>query len=111
MSAEASLAQATVTALHTTAAEPSTAYGTLRLALHDGVERVYLLDPHDFAATTSAEVAYDARVHAAYILAAQGHRPEWLAPHLDLPLSAARAICARAERHGPRGPRNAVARR
>ncbi|SEK52655.1 hypothetical protein [Streptacidiphilus jiangxiensis] len=86
--------------------EPSTARGVLRLALRDGVERAYLLDPRDFAATTSPDIAYDARVHAAYILALQGHRPAWLAQHLDLPLPAADAICAHAEAHGPDGPRN-----
>jgi hypothetical protein len=97
-------ADAHTTALLTTTSEPWTARGVLTLALHDGIERRYLLDPRDFAATTSPHVAYDARVHAAYILASQGHRPEWLAPHLDLPLAATRAICARAERHGPNGP-------
>ena len=92
-------------ALHTTTTTPWTARGVLTLALHDGVERLYLLDPRDFAATTSPQVAYDARVHAAYILATQGHRPEWLAPHLDLPLTATRAVCAHAEQHEPHGPR------
>lgn len=94
------------TALLTTTAEPWTARGVLTLALHDGVERQYLLDPRDFAATTSPLVAYDARVHAAYILAIQGHRPEWLAPHLDLPLAATHAISRHADRHGPNGPAN-----
>ncbi|WP_063770879.1 hypothetical protein [Streptacidiphilus neutrinimicus] len=86
--------------------EAWTAHGVLSLTLSDGVERHYLLDPRDFAATTAPEVAYDARVHAAYILALQGHRPAWLAHHLDLPLPATDAICAHAEAHGPTGPRN-----
>jgi hypothetical protein len=86
--------------------EPWTAHGILVLALRDGVERPYLLDPRDFATTTAPEVAYDARVHAAYILALQGHRPTWLAQHLDLPLRATDAICAHAEIHGPTGPQN-----
>ncbi|WP_063775029.1 hypothetical protein [Streptacidiphilus anmyonensis] len=90
--------------------EPWTAHGVLDLTLHDGVERPYLLDPRDFAATTAPEVAYDARVHAAYILALQGHRPVWLAHHLNLPLPATDAICGHAEAHGSTGPQNGPVR-
>lgn len=81
-----------------------TVRGCLRLALRDGVQRLYLLDPRDFAATTSPEVAYDARVHAAYLLTLQGHRPEWLAQHLDLPVAAVHHIAAQAWDCGPEGP-------
>lgn len=62
------------------------------------------MDARDFAATTSPDVAYDARVHAAYLLALQGHRPEWLAQHLDLPASATAGIAKQAESSGPDGP-------
>ena len=86
------------------AAPAPDARGCLRLTLHDGVSRLYLLDARDFTATTSPEVAYDARVHAAYVLALQGHRPEWLAQHLDLPLPAAGGIAAQAALSGPDGP-------
>ncbi|MGF1428666.1 hypothetical protein [Kitasatospora sp. LaBMicrA B282] len=82
---------------------PGSARGCLRLVLGDGVPRLYLLDPRDFAATTSPEVAYDARVHTAYLLTLQGHRPEWLAQHLDLPAVAAHRIADHARRCGPRG--------
>jgi hypothetical protein len=68
------------------------------------VQRLYLLDPRDFATTTSPEVAYDARVHTAYLLTLQGHRPEWLAQHLDLPPSAVHHIAEHARRSGPEGP-------
>lgn len=78
--------------------------GCLRLTMQDGVSRLYLLDARDFAATTSPDVAYDSRVHAAYLLALQGHRPQWLAQHLDLPPSAADSIVEYAERSGPDGP-------
>jgi hypothetical protein len=78
--------------------------GCLRIALWDGVTRLYLLDARDFAATTSPEVAYDARIHTAYLLSLQGHRPEWLAQHLDLPLEAVLAVAEHAGRFGPAGP-------
>jgi hypothetical protein len=78
--------------------------GCLRIALWDGVTRLYLLDARDFAATTSPEVVYDARIHTAYLLSLQGHRPEWLAQHLDLPLAAVLGIAEHADRFGPAGP-------
>ncbi|GAA1984703.1 hypothetical protein [Kitasatospora viridis] len=78
--------------------------GCLRLTLRDGAARLYLLDARDFAATTSPEVAYDARIHTAYLLAVQGHRPEWLAQHLDLPVDAVRRIAEHAAQFGPAGP-------
>ncbi|MFI9274515.1 hypothetical protein ACIGXM_27965 [Kitasatospora sp. NPDC052896] len=78
--------------------------GSLRLTLHDGTPRRYLLDARDFAATTSPDVAYDARVHTAYLLAMQGHRAPWLAQHLDLPSTAAHAIAERAARSGTGQP-------
>ncbi|MEE1783706.1 hypothetical protein PUR71_12425 [Streptomyces sp. SP17BM10] len=74
--------------------------GRLRLTLHDGAPRLYLLDHRDFAATTSPDVAYDARVQTAYVFALQGHRPDCLAQHLGLPLAAAEAIAEHAARAG-----------
>lgn len=71
-------------------------HGRLRLTLEDGTPRLYLLDPRDFAATTSPEVAYDARVQSAYVFALQGHGPDCLARHLGLPLAAAEAIAEHA---------------
>ncbi|MEY9943089.1 hypothetical protein [Kitasatospora sp. GAS1066B] len=68
------------------------------------MSRLYLLDPNDFATTTSPEVAYDARVQTAYLLSLQGHHADWLAPYLDLPAEAARTIAEHAERSGPAGP-------
>ncbi|WP_329562375.1 hypothetical protein [Kitasatospora sp. NBC_01266] len=90
-----------------TAATPApsgTVRGCLRLTLRDGVPQLYLLDPNDFATTTSTEVAYDVRVQTAYLLSLQGHRPDWLAQHLDLPTAAARTIAEHAELSGPAGP-------
>ncbi|MFJ9846716.1 hypothetical protein ACIRYZ_41045 [Kitasatospora sp. NPDC101155] len=78
--------------------------GCLWLTLHDGVDRLYLLNHRDFATTTSPDVAYDARVHTAYVLTLQGHRPDQLAQHLNLPDAATRAIAEHAERSGPTGP-------
>ncbi|MFE2408416.1 hypothetical protein ACFXDE_08740 [Kitasatospora sp. NPDC059408] len=72
--------------------------GRLRLTLQDGTPRLYLLDHRDFAATTSPDVAYDARVQTAYLFALQGHGPDCLARHLGLPLTAAEAIAAHAAR-------------
>ncbi|MGK4579535.1 hypothetical protein [Kitasatospora sp. HPMI-4] len=82
------------------------ARGYLRLTLQDGTPRLYLLDHRDFAATTSPEVAYDARVHTAYQLLLQGHRPEEIAERLALPAAAAQRIAEHAERSGPNGPGN-----
>lgn len=103
---------ATPTARATLAAEATeagrrpgpAARGCLRLTLDDGISRLYLLDARDFATTTSPEVAYDARVHTAYLLTLQGHRPEWLGRHLDLPTVATSRIAEHAERSGPEGP-------
>ncbi|MEV7026307.1 hypothetical protein [Kitasatospora sp. NPDC093558] len=75
--------------------------GRLRLTLQDGTPRLYLLDHRDFAATTSPDVAYDARVQTAYVFALQGHGPDCLARHLGLPLAAAEAITAHAARAVP----------
>ncbi|MGW2250637.1 hypothetical protein ACWCXH_10590 [Kitasatospora sp. NPDC001660] len=84
--------------------------GNLRLTLRDGTPRLYLLDHRDFAATTSPEVAYDARVQTAYLLALQGHGPDCLAQHLGLPVAAAESIAEHADRSGAPGPGNAVPR-
>ncbi|MEU8516770.1 hypothetical protein AB0C76_35060 [Kitasatospora sp. NPDC048722] len=77
--------------------------GRLRLTLQDGTARLYLLDHRDFAATTSPDVAYDARVQTAYLFALQGHGPDCLARHLGLPPAAAEAIAAHAARSGSPG--------
>ncbi|MGA5817634.1 hypothetical protein ACPC54_07215 [Kitasatospora sp. NPDC094028] len=73
---------------------------SVRLALHDGVEREYRLDdpgscPHSGTPNTPAS-AYEPRVHLAYLLACQGHRPDWLADFAELPPAAARRLAARA---------------
>ncbi|MGW1195684.1 hypothetical protein ACWD4B_07440 [Streptomyces sp. NPDC002536] len=64
------------------------------LTLHDGAERLYLLDdPDDRQATAGARHAvYDPYVHLAYLLARQGHDARWLARFTDLPLAATRHI-------------------
>ncbi|MFD4395298.1 hypothetical protein [Kitasatospora sp. NPDC058397] len=79
----------------------------VRLALHDGVERNYRLDdpgvcPHSGTPNTRA-CAYEPRVHLAYLLARQGHRPDWLADFADLPPAAARRLSRAAARHRPHG--------
>ncbi|MFD9689193.1 hypothetical protein ACFXPX_21225 [Kitasatospora sp. NPDC059146] len=85
---------------------------SVRLALHDGVERAYRLDdpgscPRSGTRNTPAS-AYEPRVHLAYLLARQGHRPDWLAlpqppaggtPTADLPPAAAHRIALAAARH------------
>lgn len=78
------------------AASPAaaTACPRVRLALHDGTERTYLLHdprtcPRDIDRHTAA---YDQRVHLAYVLAQQGHDARWLADFADLPLPAAQRI-------------------
>ncbi|MEZ0091986.1 hypothetical protein [Streptacidiphilus sp. EB129] len=86
---------------------------TLWLTLQDGVRRQYLLDPAVEADPARPELRCDTRVQAAYVLARQGHRPTWLARHLNLPESAAREIgdhvapqtprAASVEIPGPRG--------
>ncbi|MEV5509014.1 hypothetical protein [Streptomyces orinoci] len=64
----------------------------VRLALYEGPERAYLLhDPQSCPAAASGAV-YDRRVHLAYVLAGQGHRPHWLAQFTALPLAAAQRI-------------------
>ncbi|MEU6972661.1 hypothetical protein AB0A71_34075 [Kitasatospora aureofaciens] len=76
---------------------------TVRLALHDGVERAYRLDdpgacPLSGAPNTPAS-AYEPRVHLAYLLARQGHRPDWLARFADLPPAAAHRLAHAAAEH------------
>ncbi|MFB7911033.1 hypothetical protein [Kitasatospora sp. NPDC056076] len=76
---------------------------SVRLALHDGVERAYRLDdpgscPRSGTRNTPAS-AYEPRVHLAYLLARQGHRPDWLARFADLPPAAAHRIALAAARH------------
>lgn len=63
------------------------------LTLHDGTERLYLLDdPDGHPATGDRHAVYDPYVHLAYLLARQGHDARWLARFTDLPLAAARHI-------------------
>ncbi|MFF4409178.1 hypothetical protein ACFY2W_28640 [Streptomyces sp. NPDC001262] len=64
------------------------------LTLHDGAERLYLLDePDGRPATAGARHAvYDPYVHLAYLLARQGHDARWLARFTDLPLAATHHI-------------------
>ncbi|MFK0292726.1 hypothetical protein ACIQU6_19910 [Streptomyces sp. NPDC090442] len=65
----------------------------LRLALHDGTERDYLLGgPSTCSSPTGPCATYEPRVHLAYLLAHQGHDAHWLAHHADLPLPAAERI-------------------
>ncbi|MFF2807259.1 hypothetical protein ACFVT2_08740 [Streptomyces sp. NPDC058000] len=72
----------------------------VHLALHDGVERLYLLDdPEDYPASTRRNAVYDPYVHLAYILARQGHEAPWIAGFADLPLPAAHHITATALAH------------
>ncbi|MFF2073833.1 hypothetical protein ACFVXG_03660 [Kitasatospora sp. NPDC058162] len=76
---------------------------SVRLALHDGVERAYRLDdpgscPHSGTRNTPAS-AYEPRVHLAYLLARQGHRPDWLARFADLPPAAAHRLAHAAAHH------------
>ncbi|MER7845146.1 hypothetical protein ABTZ03_14515 [Kitasatospora sp. NPDC096077] len=75
----------------------------IRLALHDGVERAYRLDdpgscPYSGTANSPAS-AYEPRVHLAYLLARQGHRPDWLARFADLPPAAAHRLALAAAQH------------
>ncbi|MEV7602525.1 hypothetical protein AB0O91_34650 [Kitasatospora sp. NPDC089797] len=76
---------------------------SVRLTLHDGVERAYRLDdpgtcPYSGTANSPAS-AYEPRVHLAYLLARQGHRPAWLARFADLPPAAAHRLALAAARH------------
>ncbi|MBV2156536.1 hypothetical protein [Kitasatospora sp. SUK 42] len=76
---------------------------SVRLALHDGVERDYRLDdpgacPRSGTPNTLAS-AYEPRVHLAYLLARQGHRPDWLARFADLPPAAAHRLTRAAAHH------------
>ncbi|MEV7189726.1 hypothetical protein [Kitasatospora sp. NPDC093102] len=78
---------------------------SVRLTLHDGVERAYRLDdpgicPRSGTPNTAAS-AYEPRVHLAYLLACQGHRPDWLAHSADLPEAAARILARAAIGHRP----------
>ncbi|MET9183231.1 hypothetical protein ABZX88_34225 [Kitasatospora aureofaciens] len=89
----------TGTALGTTIGTDTTPFHrcpSVRLALHDGVERAYRLDdpgdcPLSGTPNTPAS-AYEPRVHLAYLLARQGHRPDWLARFADLPPAAAHRL-------------------
>ncbi|AEW98687.1 hypothetical protein [Streptantibioticus cattleyicolor] len=67
---------------------------TLRLTLHDGAERSYLLDDPLTVPTAAVppQAVYEPRVHIAYLLARQGHHADWLARFTDLPYSAAHRI-------------------
>ncbi|MFG2847243.1 hypothetical protein ACGF12_29330 [Kitasatospora sp. NPDC048296] len=76
---------------------------SIRLALHDGVERAYRLDdpgacPRSGTPNSPAS-AYEPRVHLAYLLARQGHRPDWLAAFADLPPAAAHRLAHAAAHH------------
>ncbi|MFI9724208.1 hypothetical protein ACIHFE_31960 [Streptomyces sp. NPDC052396] len=64
----------------------------VRLALHDGPERAYLLHDPRTCPTAAPGMAYDRRVHLAYVLAGQGHHARWLAQFAALPLAAAQRI-------------------
>ncbi|MFI6055241.1 hypothetical protein ACIBCO_34780 [Streptomyces violascens] len=70
---------------------------TIRLDL-DGIPTTYLLATPDTGSGLVRPLpyglVYDPRVHAAYVLAQQGHRAAWLATHLGLPRTAARRIVA-----------------
>ncbi|MFE6684999.1 hypothetical protein ACFVFQ_00830 [Streptomyces sp. NPDC057743] len=62
----------------------------VRLALHDGTERTYLLEtPDNCTDCPGPQTCYEPRVHLAYLLARQGHDAHWLADFADLPLAAA----------------------
>ncbi|MFJ2774130.1 hypothetical protein [Streptomyces sp. NPDC087300] len=66
----------------------------IRLPL-DGITAVYLLeDPGSLPAGLYPPpgAVYDPRVHAAWILAGQGHRASWLADRLGLPRHVTRVI-------------------
>ncbi|MFE0174278.1 hypothetical protein ACFWZ2_18340 [Streptomyces sp. NPDC059002] len=66
----------------------------IRLPL-DGITAVYLLeDPGRLPAGLYAPpgAVYDPRVHAAWVLARQGHRTSWLAANLGLPRHVTRMI-------------------
>ncbi|WP_406194893.1 hypothetical protein OH807_06225 [Kitasatospora sp. NBC_01560] len=72
------------------------------LALDDGIERSYRLDdpgtcPYSGTPNTVAS-AYEPRVHLAYLLASQGHRPDWLARFANLPPAAAHRLTRAAAR-------------
>ncbi|MFE3646704.1 hypothetical protein ACFXO2_02460 [Streptomyces sp. NPDC059152] len=74
----------------------------VRLTLHDGTERDYLLDgPSSCPRPRGPHATYEPRVHLAYVLARQGHDTCWLARFADLPLPAAERVteaAARADR-------------
>ncbi|MGW5938166.1 hypothetical protein ACWIG3_10415 [Streptomyces celluloflavus] len=79
---------------------------TLRLVVN-GIPTTYLLeDPGSGprAASLPDGAVYDLRIHAAWVLARQGHRTSWLATHLGLPRPVARAIVTTA-RPTPGPPR------
>ncbi|MFK0291906.1 hypothetical protein ACIQU6_15730 [Streptomyces sp. NPDC090442] len=71
-------------------AVPSHRCPRVRLALHDGTERTYLLEtPDNCTDCPGPQTSYEPRVHLAYLLARQGHDAHWLADFADLPLPAA----------------------
>ncbi|MFC5724955.1 hypothetical protein ACFP1Z_32905 [Streptomyces gamaensis] len=78
----------------------------VHLALHDGVERDYLLDdPGERTPAGGERLAYEPRVHLAYILARQGHDARWLAEFADLPHDAAHRIAELAASPSANGPK------
>ncbi|GAA2673858.1 hypothetical protein [Streptomyces lunalinharesii] len=73
----------------------------VRLTLHDGTERDYLLDgPSSCPHPWGPHAAYEPRVHLAHVLARQGYDARWLAGFADLPLPAAERIAESAARAG-----------
>ncbi|MER6046276.1 hypothetical protein ABT168_02090 [Streptomyces sp. NPDC001793] len=73
----------------------------IRLTLHDGTERDYLLDgPSSCPRPQGPHATYEPRVHLAYVLARQGHGTRWLARFADLPLPAAERVTEAAARAG-----------
>ncbi|MGG2464445.1 hypothetical protein ACO0M4_32580 [Streptomyces sp. RGM 3693] len=71
----------------------------IRLTLHDGTERDYLLDgPSNCPRPQGPHATYEPRVHLAYVLARQGHDARWLARFADLPLPAAERVTEAAAR-------------
>ncbi|MFE0103711.1 hypothetical protein [Streptomyces sp. NPDC059009] len=83
---------------HQTPKEP-----VIRLTF-DGNSTTYLLDTPDARPGESECAVYDPRVHAAYVLAQQGHRTSWLAAHLGLPRTVVRQIVALARPTPPPTP-------